>query len=179
MYKKMIFLLLLLQNIFTAAAQNDRTLAFNENSPNTDYKHSQPVAVTRFTLEAFDSEQKLKSPFMEEHFLGDKMSYKWTLFMQNYKKIYEQSVGFSGSSVEILKPIIFNAVNKMNNYIRKSLKKNSISPDDASNELSHVLDCANLLCYETDTKKLEDEIKMAKSPEQLIQLFKSIQIIKH
>ena len=107
------------------------------------------------------------------------MANKWSLFIQNYKHEYEQTVGLSNSSVEIIKPTVFNAVNKVNNYLKKALKKKDIDTAKAYACLEHVLNCANLICYEENTKDIETEIKNAKSPEEMVKVFDSIRIVYH
>ena len=133
----------------------------------------------KYTLECYGSESVLKNTYKEEHFLGDEMANKWSLFIQNYKHEYEQTVGLSNSSVEIIKPTVFNAVNKVNNYLKKALKKKDIDTAKAYACLEHVLNCANLICYEENTKDIETEIKNAKSPEEMVKVFDSIRIVYH
>ncbi len=133
----------------------------------------------KYTLESYGTEAALKAAYMEEHFLGEAMARKWGLFVQNYKREYEQSVGFSNSSVEIIKPTVFNAVNKISGYLKKALKKGDIDTAQAYACLEHVLNCANLICYEENTKDIETEIKNAKTAEEIVKVFDSIRIVYH
>ncbi len=133
----------------------------------------------KYTLDSYGSAANLKMVFEDEHFLGGETSLKWNLFQQNYKRVYEQTVGLSGSSFEIIKPTVFNAVNKVNNYYKKLLKGKEANKDQIAVALNHILDCANLLCYEEDTQKIEADIKNSKTSQDIIQVFASIQIIKH
>jgi len=135
--------------------------------------------VARYTLDSYGSTAKLKTAFEDEHFLGGETSLKWNLFQQNYKRVYEQTVGLSGSSVEIIKPTVFNAVNKVNNYYKKLVNNKKADKEQITSALNHILDCANLLCYEEDTKRIETDIKNAKTDQDIVLVFASIHIIQH
>ena len=52
--------------------------------------------------------------FETEHYLGSDITGKWNTFIQNYTHEYDVTIGFTDSSVEILKPSIYKAVNKVN-----------------------------------------------------------------
>jgi hypothetical protein len=168
---------------FASAQQiNDIAMLTNESTNSTAFEVNTATSETaeaRYTLDSYGSTTKLKTAFEDEHFLGGETSLKWNLFQQNYKRVYEQTVGLSGSSVEIIKPTVFNAVNKVNNYYKKLLNSNSANKEEVAGILNHILDCANLLCYEEDTKRIEAEIKNAKNNPEIVQVFASIRIIQH
>jgi hypothetical protein len=185
MMKKILSVVLLicaLADVISAQETNDIAMLINvseisaptESSPSTSGNIE-----AKYTLDSYGSTPSLKNAFVEEHFLGGETSLKWNLFQQSYKRVYEQTVGFSGSSVEILKPTVFNAVNKVNNYYKKLVNNKPESKDDATDILNHILDCANLLCYEEDTKKIETDIKNAKTNQDIVLVFASIHIIQH
>lgn len=183
--KKIMSLLCFVVAVASVSAQHNETLAMNTAGFQTEKNVenvSENVSTTttfKYVLDSYGITAKKDVVFAEDHFLGKEISDKWNMFMQNYKRVYEQSVGFSDSSVEIVKPVIFNAVNKINAYYKKMLKSASLSKTDMINGMGHVLDCANLLCYENDTRNIETDIKNAKSPEQMLQVFASIHINYH
>ena len=185
MLKKILSVALLicaLADVTSAQETNDIAMLINV-SANSAPTESSPSASgnveAKYTLDSYGSTSGLKNAFEAEHFLGGETSLKWNLFQQNYKRVYEQTVGFSGSSVEILKPTVFNAVNKVNNYYKKLVNNNPENKEEATKVLNHILDCANLLCYEEDTKRIETDIKNAKTNQDIVLVFASIHINQH
>lgn len=116
--------------------------------------------------------------FEEEHFLGEAISAKWNTFLNNYTHEYTVEVGFSDSGVELVKPAIYNAVGRANKYVRKSLKKGLFSKDEAIHIMSHVLDCANVICFEGDTENIEKAAREAKSGEEVLKLFNKVELVR-
>lgn len=96
------------------------------------------------------------------------------MFITNYRRIYNVSTGFSGQTVEIAKPTIYNAVIKVDKFIRKAVNKGDVSKEEAITTLKHIFDCANALAIERDTQSFEKEIANAKTPESIILIFKLV-----
>lgn len=48
---------------------------------------------------------------------------------------------------------------------------------DAVTLMCHVLDCANAILYENDTRALEKDLASTKEPERLIDIFNHIELI--
>ena len=117
--------------------------------------------------------------FEAEHYLGSDITGKWNTFIQNYTHEYDVTIGFTDSSVEILKPSIYKAVNKVNKYYKKAVNKNQISRDAAITNMAHILDCANVICFEQDTQTLEQALRSADRPEAIIALFDKVKLRKH
>jgi len=167
-----------------AVAQQSDDIAMR--TPNMEFEYVTGNNLTtansvefKYTLDAYSDNSAVKLVFEEEHFIGGELSQKWSLFQQNYKRVYEQTIGLSGSTVEILKPIIFNAVNKINGYYKKTVRKGEVSTDEAAKVLNHVFDCANLACFESETQGIENEIKTAKTINEMVRVFDSIHINYH
>lgn len=181
--KKIILAAFSLLIFISSSAQQSGDLAMRTNENKTDNLDINPSSAIKpyikYTLESYGNSINTKIVFQDEHYLGDSISIKWNLFLKNYKRVYEQTVGLSGSTVEIAKPTVFNAVSKINNYYKKLFKNGTLSKETLIANMSHILDCANLLCYEDDTKKIEYDIKNAKDPNDILQVFKSIEIIYH
>ena len=87
------------------------------------------------------------------------------------------SVGFSDTSVEIVKPAVYKAVNKVNKYYKKAVNKHQVSRDTAITSMAHILDCANVICFEPDTQTLEQALR--DRPEAIIALFDKVKLRKH
>jgi hypothetical protein len=185
MMKKILSVALLIcafADVTSAQETKDIAMLINVSTTNTSTESNSSTSgnvEAKYTLDSYGSTPSLKNAFEDEHFLGGETSLKWNIFQQNYKRVYEQTVGFSGSSVEILKPTVFNAVNKVNNYYKKLVNNNPENKEEATKVLNHILDCANLLCYEEDTKRIETDIKNAKTNQDIVLVFASIHIIQH
>ncbi|MBQ8888901.1 MAG: hypothetical protein IJY59_05380 [Bacteroidaceae bacterium] len=119
----------------------------------------------------------VESSFEEEHFLGAAISPKWNTFQQNYIHEYSVEVGFSDSGTEIIKPSVFNAVERANKYVKKSLKKGLMTKEEAVKVMAHILDCANVICFENETQSFESAAKEAKSGEQVVELFQQVELV--
>jgi len=114
--------------------------------------------------------------FDEEHPLCHSLNDCWNIFNTTYRRVSKNSTGFSGQTVEIYKPAIYNAVVKADKYIRKAVGKGEIQREEAVAMLKHILDCANALSTEHDTKAIEKEIAGAKTPELIIRFFSQVEL---
>ena len=119
-----------------------------------------------------------KPVFEAEHYLGSDITGKWNTFIQNYTHEYDVTIGFTDSSVEILKPSIYKAVNKVNKYYKKALKKEEVSREVATFNMGHILDCANVMCFDDNSKSFEEALKSADEPEEIIALFNQVTLRK-
>ena len=111
-----------------------------------------------------------------EHFLGDNIAQKKHAFQSIYVRHYSATLGFSDNTMEIYKPAIYNAVVKVENYLKKAIRRKEINQGEAVQELSKCLDVAYLAYYEENTDELEQTLKKAKEPEELLHIFQSILI---
>lgn len=134
------------------------------------------VMERKYVFNVYGEIPVMETTFEEKHFLGDALSDKWNTFCKNYTRVYEVSVGLSGAAVEIEKPSVYNAVQKVNKYYKKAVKSKRISKEEAIRTLSHILDCANVICMEHETKAFEEAIAEVKDPEQIIILFKNVEL---
>lgn len=130
----------------------------------------------KFVYSVYGEIPTAKATFEEEHFLGNPLTSKWNTFIQNYTHIYDMSVGFSGSTVEVSKPAIYNAVMKVNKYYKKAVRKGTVDKDIAIQKLSHILDCANVISTETETETFEQAISETKEAEEIIALFDKVEL---
>lgn len=131
-----------------------------------------------FTLEVYGGEiPNVKPAFEEEHFLGGEITKKWNTFLCNYTHTYEVEVGLSSSATEFRKPAVFKAVERVNKYVKKSYKSQHMTKEEATRIMSHVLDCANIICLESDTAALEDAAGDANTAEEALAFFDHIRLI--
>lgn len=131
-----------------------------------------------FTLEVYGGEiPNVKPAFDEEHFLGGEITKKWNTFLCNYTHTYEVEVGLSSSGTEFRKPAVFKAVERVNKYVKKSYKSQHMTKEEAIRIMSHVLDCANIICLESDTAALEETAGDASTAEEALAFFDHIKLI--
>lgn len=131
-----------------------------------------------FTLEVYGGEiPNVKPAFDEEHFLGGEITKKWNTFLCNYTHTYEVEVGLSSSGTEFRKPAVFKAVERVNKYVKKSYKSQHMTKEEAIRIMSHVLDCANIICLESDNAALEETAGDANTAEEALAFFDHIKLI--
>lgn len=131
-----------------------------------------------FTLEVYGGEiPNVKPAFDEEHFLGGEITKKWNTFLCNYTHTYEVEVGLSSSGTEFRKPAVFKTVERVNKYVKKSYKSQHMTKEEAIRIMSHVLDCANIICLESDTAALEETAGDANTAEEALAFFDHIKLI--
>lgn len=131
-----------------------------------------------FTLEVYGGEiPNVKPAFDEEHFLGGEITKKGNTFLCNYTHTYEVEVGLSSSGTEFRKPAVFKAVERVNKYVKKSYKSQHMTKEEAIRIMSHVLDCANIICLESDTAALEEAAGDANTAEEALAFFDHIKLI--
>lgn len=135
-------------------------------------------AETMYSYTVYGEIPVAKTAFEEEHFLGGELNQKWNTLNANYTHVYDVSVGFTDSGTEIVKPAVYNAVQKVNKYYRKAISKGLVSKDEAVKQLSHIFDCANVICFENNTEDFEKAIADANEPEQIIALFNRVKLIR-
>jgi len=171
-------LLLVMGLLITMSAMNAQALAMLTPPVKGDKTERtvEKAAAKKFEFTVYGGIPVLESAFEEKHFLGNALSEKWNTFCRNYTRVYEVSVGLSGSAVEIAKPAVYNAVQKANKFYRKNVKSKKISKEEAILKLSHILDCANVICMENDTESFELAASEAKEPEQIIALFENVEL---
>ncbi len=131
-----------------------------------------------FIFDVYGEIPTTKPVFETEHYLGSDITGKWNTFIQNYTHEYDVTIGFTDSSVEILKPSIYKAVNKVNKYYKKALKKEEVSREVATSNMAHILDCANVMCFDDNSKSFEEAVKSADEPEEIIALFNQVTLRK-
>ena len=178
--KKMFLLIALC--VSTLSNAQDMAMATGEGltpvTNTTTATAAETKPVIEYTFRTYGDIPVAKTAFEEEHYLGNDVSKKWNTFIANYRHEYSVSIGLSNSGYEFVKPAVYNAVQRANKYVKKALKKNIMTRSEAVSTLSHILDCANVICFEDDTKKFEDAAKAAKSGEDVIRLFKKVELVR-
>ena len=102
---------------------------------------------------------------------------KWNTFLCNYTHTYDVEVGLSASGTEFRKPAVFKAVERVNKYVKKSFKSHQMTREEATRIMTHVLDCANIICLENDTAALEQAAGDTRTAEEALAFFDQIKLI--
>ena len=131
-----------------------------------------------FTLEVYGGEiPDVKPAFEEEHFLGGEITRKWNTFLCNYTHTYDVEVGLSTSGTEFRKPAVFKEVERVKRYVKKRFKSHHMTREEATRIMTHVLDCANIICLENDTAALEQAAGDTRTAEEALAFFDQIRLI--
>ena len=59
-----------------------------------------------------------------------------------------------------------------------ALKKEEVSREVATSNMAHILDCANVMCFDDNSKSFEEAVKSADEPEEIIALFNQVTLRK-
>lgn len=179
MNMKTTFFLLLLIAIGTSANAQYLTMSENKTQPSapTETKETAAEKTPQFVFQNYGvdlTHSNIKD--YPEHSLGDQVAKKIYATQKIYVHRHPSTLGFSDSTLEIYKPAIYNAITKLDNYFRKAVRRNEMNTSEASAELAKCLDLACLAYYEEQTGELEQALRKAKSPEQLLSVFHSISV---
>ena len=125
-----------------------------------------------FEFKVYTTESDLSAvskDIIGEHVFGDKVSQK--IYLLESKYTYEVQIvpGNPQTKTVVRKPVIYEAVKKIERYLKKSVKKGEISLETASNEFATVLDVANNVVT-ADTKSFEQAISETDNTDSLINL---------
>ena len=157
-----------------ARPENHTETTVSTSHPEKRNTESKEASGTEFVFDIYGDIPVAKVVFESDHFLGEGIAKKWDTFVHNYTHEYDMSVGFSDTSVEIVKPAVYKAVNKVNKYYKKALKKEEVSREVATFNMGHILDCANVMCFDDNSKSFEEALKSADEPEEIIALFNQV-----
>ena len=125
-----------------------------------------------FEFKVYSNENDLNAITQEmagDHFLGGLVSRKLYLLDSKYTFEVQTVPGNPQTRTIVRKPVIYDAVKKIERYLKKSVKKGETPIENASVEFNKVLDVAiNVLT--ADTKGLEKTISNAGDVAALINL---------
>lgn len=180
MYMNRILLFVCFLGASLCCEAQDLALANVNRSENTAEVHNTSATTAEAPLYSFDvygSVPNVSNDVPEKHYLGEPVTAKWNTFLKNFTRQYDVSVGLSDNSYEILKPSVYNAVKRANKYVKQLLKANQITHAQAVDLMDHVLDCANTIVFEPDTKNFEQAAKDADTGEKALKLFECVKLV--
>ncbi|MEI8047122.1 MAG: hypothetical protein WCI92_07065 [Bacteroidota bacterium] len=170
--KNLSLLILILCSVFiiNASAQDGLTYANEIHNPETKVSIN-PLPVFDFVGYSHNYElEKITSETAGEHLFGDEIAKKMFLLSEKYTSQVELIPGNPQTKTVIQKPVIYEAVKRIEKYLKKSVKKGTISIDPAIYTLNKVLDVA-LCIRNADTKNFEAAIESSDSDDKKIDLF--------
>jgi len=167
---------LLLTNILNS--QSLLTYADGEK-PGSTVKTAYESPVFEFKAYSINAELKdISSEAAGNHPFGDITAKK--MYLLNERYTYEVPVvpGNPQTKTVIRKPVIYNAVKRIEKDLKKTVKKGELSHQVAEEEFNKVIDVAlNILTANTDS--FEEAITKAKSIDSEIDLFTRKVILKY
>jgi len=171
MNTKLIFAIVIFASVSGKVfAQNTLAMNFPGDTKSTKALISE-LPSYEFRASSTDNDLKnISSEMIGEHVLGKLVSEK--LYLLEAKYIYQVPIipGNPQMRTIIRKPVIYDAVMKIEKYLKKSVKKGEISTENASADFNKVLDVAfNVLTAET--AGFEKTIKETSDVTQLTNLF--------
>jgi hypothetical protein len=171
MNKKLHFIVIIfLLSIGKLSAQDALALNFMGDAK-TSNSVTSSLAVFEFKAYPIDEElNSVPKDMIGEHVLGQLVAEKLYLFETRYTYQVPIVPGNPQTRTMIRKPVIYDAVCKIERHLKKSLKKGEISTETASTDFNKVLDVAlNLVTAETEN--LEKAISKSSDVISLTDLF--------
>ena len=168
---KHILLIIFLLVLFSGRSFSQDTLALSDTGEaKNGGTLSTGLPVFEFKVYSNDNDlNAITSEQAGEHILGDLVSRKLYLLDSKYTYEVQAVPGNPQTRTMNRKPVIYDAVKKIEHYLKKSVKKGEIPLETASGEFNKVLDVAiNVLT--ADTKGLEKTISNTPDVVSLINL---------
>lgn len=164
----LIFILFVLTSV-KLFAQNDLAMAFSKEIAKSS---SSSAGLPVFEFKVYSNENDLNTisnDMIERHVFGETVSKKLYLLDSKYTYKVPMVPGNPQMRTIVRKPAIYDAVMKIERYLKKSVKKGAISMETASADFNKVLDVANSVCT-ADTKSFEKEISSMNDVVSLVNL---------
>lgn len=111
------------------------------------------------------------------HFLGEEVARKFYLFKDLYTYKTPISPGNPAMRTVIRKPVVYNALNKMEKYLKKTTNKGDAQNSERlSNRLEHALDVA-IAIYSQESSNLESALKESNNPGEIMNVFSRVELV--
>ncbi len=173
------FSLLSFQGVWTQEYSLNAESVSDKERTDTQFADSakEKIKLPSFEFNAYikPDVSKISDADAGKHALGLKVAKFKYLFNDTYVTTTEVGPGNPSARSIINKPVIYNAVVKLERHYKKMVKKNQLAMDKASNEMLKVYNIANIAFSET-TDEFEKSIKASKSPVDLIATFNRVKI---
>jgi hypothetical protein len=113
---------------------------------------------------------------LSDHPFGELIARKLYMLQNLYTYVEPPSPTSPGEKTIVKKPTIYNTILKLNRNLKKMVKNNLIDKNQAISDLNLCLDVA-LSISADDTGDFESELKRAKSADQIVQVFKMVDLL--
>jgi hypothetical protein len=143
------------------------------NSPTLKGTESVEVGTVNFEFQTYVTENDLISisqDLLQEHPFGPLVSRKIYLLQSKYTFQVPVVPGNPQTKTVIRKAIIYDAVQKIEHHLKKSVRKKVMSNEQATQLFNQVLDVA-LNAFAADTTNFEKTINKMEDPSSLVDLF--------
>jgi len=132
---------------------------------------SSNLPVYEFRTSPIESQlSEIDSEEITNHVLGETVAKKFYLFERKYTYEVPSVPGNPQSKTMVRKPIVYDAVLRVEKHLKKMVKKGETTNDEASFSMNKVLDTA-LSILTVDTDGFEKAISKASNNESLTNLF--------
>jgi hypothetical protein len=170
--KKTSVLILILCSVLIKNAPAQDALTYTNEIHKTETKTSiKPFPVFDFAGYSYNYElEKITSDMAGEHVFGDLIAKKVYLLDEKYKSQVSLIPGNPQTKTVIQKPVLYDAVKRIEKYLKKSVKKGELSIESATYTFDKVLDIA-LSIKNADTKNFEAAISSTENEVEKIELF--------
>jgi hypothetical protein len=171
MKKKLIIITILCSTFLNTSFSQDLLLYTNANSLTDPGKSSNTLLIFEFSGYPKDSElDNISKEMAGEHLFGELAAKKLYLLDKQYTYQLALVPGNPNTRTIIKKPVIYDAVKRIEKDMKKKVKKGELSTEIASFEMNKTLDVAlNILT--ADTREFENAITSRKSIDEKIELF--------
>jgi hypothetical protein len=122
-----------------------------------------------------DALESIDKTLVTEHPFGDVIAGKMYLLQDTYTYTEAPTPTSPSEKTVVLKPVVYNAVLKLNRNLKKSVKKGTIEQATATKDLDHCLDIA-LSISADDTADLEVWLRKAKTTEDILWVFSLVDL---
>ncbi len=155
-------------------ANNPKGISLEENKSSNEgniYRHE-------FTVYTDDGEWKsIPDNVAGNHFLGKEIAKKSWLMESMYTYRTPVGPGNPGVKTVIQKPLIYNAIHRINKYYKKQVREGILSEMQAGEKYSHYLSIS-IAAFSQNTVDFEKELKeVGKKAEKIIPVFNSVKLI--
>lgn len=164
--------ILILSGIITVKAQSQNALAIAspEHSANSGSAGT-PLSVYEFRVYVNESDlSAVSDDLLEPHPFGNLVSRKLYLIKSKYTHEVPVIPGNPQTKTVIRKPAIYEAVTRIEHYLKKSVRKGNLSNEAAAITFNKVLDVA-LNAFAADSDNFEKTISKTDDLVSLITLF--------
>lgn len=170
--KKISLLIIILCSVLIKNAFSQDVLTYSTVIEKTENKPAiSSLPVFDFAGYSYDYElENITKEMAGEHAFGDVIAKKVYLLDAKYKSEVALIPGNPQTKTVIQKPVIYDAVQRIGKYLKKSVKKGELSIESASYTYNKVLDVA-LSIKNADTKNFEDAISSSENEVAKIELF--------